>query len=97
MAAAELKENSKTPNINFIGFQNQITNIIKDIQNHKKKHRLHKFVSTKSENPHVDGRILQPLAPESKEVVKIIKKESRNKGKICVSFNIRHYTWVLFE
>jgi len=30
-------------------------------------------------------------------VAEIIKKESRNKGKICISFNIRHYTWVLFE
>ena len=74
MATAELKENSKTPNINFIGFQKQITNIIKDIQDHHKKHRLHKFVSNKSENPHVDGRILQSLAPENKEVVKLIKK-----------------------
>ena len=76
MATAELKENSKTPNINFIGIQKQITSIIKDIQNHQKKHRLHKFVSSKSENPHVDGRILQALAPENKEVVKLIKNLS---------------------
>ena len=27
MATAELKENSKTPNINFIGIQKQITSI----------------------------------------------------------------------
>ena len=80
MAASELKENSKTPNINFIGFQKQITNIIKDIQDHHKKHRLHKFVSNKSENPHVDGRILQSLAPENKEVVKLIKNLDKEPG-----------------
>ena len=80
MAASELKENPKTPNINFIGFQKQITNIIKDIQDHHKKHRLHKFVSNKSENPHVDGRILQSLAPENKEVVKLIKNLDKEPG-----------------
>jgi len=80
MATAELKENSKTPNINFIGIQKQITSIIKDIQNHQKKHRLHKFVSSKSENPHVDGRILQALAPENKEVVKLIKNLDKDPG-----------------
>ena len=80
MATAELKENSKTPNINFIGIQKQITGIIKDIQNHQKKHRLHKFVSSKSENPHVDGRILQALAPENKEVVKLIKNLDKDPG-----------------
>ena len=36
MAATEVKENSKTPNINFFGFQKQISKIVKDIQNHKK-------------------------------------------------------------
>ena len=36
MASAEIKENSKTPNINFFGFQKQIAKIAKDIQNHKK-------------------------------------------------------------
>ena len=80
MATEELKENSKTPNINFIGIQKQITSIIKDIQNHQKKHRLHKFVSSKSENPHVDGRILQALAPENKEVVKLIKNLDKDPG-----------------
>ena len=80
MSSAEVKENSKTPNINFFGFQKQITNIIKDIQDHHKKHRLHKFVSNKSENPHVDGRILQSLAPENKEVVKLIKNLDKEPG-----------------
>ena len=80
MAAAELKENSKTPNINFIKFQKQITNIIKDIQNHQKKHSLHKFVSSKSDNPHVDGSILQSLAPENKEVAKLIKNLDKDPG-----------------
>ena len=37
MAAAELVENPKTPNVNFIGIQKQIADIIKDIKNHKKK------------------------------------------------------------
>ena len=37
MASAEIKENSKTPNINFFGFQKQITKIAKDIKNHQKK------------------------------------------------------------
>jgi hypothetical protein len=80
MASAEVKENSKTPNINFFGFQKQITKIAKDIQNHQKKHSLHKFVSSKSDNPHVDGRILQALAPENKEVVKLIKNLDKDPG-----------------
>ena len=80
MASAEIKENSKTPNINFFGFQKQITKIAKDIQNHQKKHSLHKFVSSKSDNPHVDGRILQALAPENKEVVKLIKNLDKDPG-----------------
>ena len=77
MASAEIKENSKTPNINFFGFQKQITKIAKDIQNHQKKHR---FVSSKSNNSHVDGRILQALAPENKEVVKLIKNLDKDPG-----------------
>jgi len=77
MATAELKENSKTPNINFFGFQKQITKIAKDIQNHQKKHR---FVSSKSGNSHVDGRILQALAPENKDVVKLIKNLDKDPG-----------------
>ena len=80
MASAEVKENSKTPNINFFGFQKQITKIAKDIQNHQKKHSLHKFVSSKSDNPHVDGRILQSLAPENKEVAKLIKNLDKDPG-----------------
>ena len=78
MAPAEIKENSKTPNINFFGFQKQITKIAKDIQNHQKKHR---FVSSKSNNSHVDGRILQALAPQNKEVVKLIKNLDKDPGK----------------
>ena len=74
MTSAEVKENSKTPNINFFGFQKQITKIAKDIQNHQKKHSLHKFVSSKSDNPHVDGSILQSLAPENKEVAKLCQR-----------------------
>ena len=77
MASAEINENSKTPNINFFGFQKQITKIAKDIQNHKKKHR---FVSSKSNNSHVDGRILQALAPQNKEVVKLIKNLDKDPG-----------------
>lgn len=73
MAAAELVENPKTPNVNFMGIQKQIADIIKDIKYHKNKHRLHKFVSSKSENPHVDGRILQNEAPGNKEVLKLVK------------------------
>ncbi|MBS1256710.1 MAG: hypothetical protein MAG581_02536 [Deltaproteobacteria bacterium] len=73
MAAAELVENPKTPNVNFIGIQKQIADIIKDIKNHKKKHKLHKFVSSKADNPHIDGRILQNEAPDNKEVLKMIK------------------------
>ena len=80
MASAEVKENSKTPNINFFGFQKQITKIAKDIQNHQKKHSLHKFVSSKSDNPHVDGSILQSLAPENKEVAKLIKNLDKDPG-----------------
>ena len=80
MASAEIKENSKTPNINFFGFQKQITKIAKDIQNHQKKHSLHKFVSSKSDNPHVDGSILQSLAPENKEVAKLIKNLDKDPG-----------------
>ena len=80
MASADVKENSKTPNINFFGFQKQITKIAKDIQNHQKKHSLHKFVSSKSDNPHVDGSILQSLAPENKEVAKLIKNLDKDPG-----------------
>ena len=80
MASAEIKENSKTPNINFFGFQKQITKIAKDIQNHQKKHSLHKFVSSKSDNPHVDGSILKSLAPENKEVAKLIKNLDKDPG-----------------
>ena len=77
MASAEIKENSKTPNINFFGFQKQITKIAKDIQNHQKKHR---FVSSKSDNSHVDGRILLALAPANKEVAKLIKNLDKDPG-----------------
>ena len=80
MSSAEVKENSKTPNINFFGFQKQITKIAKDIQNHQKKHSLHKFVSSKTDNPHVDGSILQSLAPENKEVTKLIKNLDKDPG-----------------
>ena len=68
MASVEIKENSKTPNINFFGFQKQIIKIAKDIQNHQKKHI---FASNKSSNAHVDGRILKSISPENKEVVKL--------------------------
>ena len=67
ITSEKIKENSKTPNINFFGFQKQIAKIAKDIQNHQKKHI---FASNKSGNAHVDGRILKELAPENKEVVK---------------------------
>ena len=35
--------------------------------------KKHIFASNKSNNDHVDGRILKALAPENKEVVKLIK------------------------
>ncbi len=37
MAAKELVENPKTPNVNFISFQNQIAKIITDIKIRRKK------------------------------------------------------------
>ena len=73
MAAKGPKENTSIPNINFIGFQNEIVGIIKDIKNQNKKTGLKRFIKSKHENPHVDGTILKNEAPQNKEVVKLIK------------------------
>ena len=74
MAAKEVIENPKTPNINFINFQKQITEIIEDIRHHDKKSGVKKIFGSKHENPHVDGRILGNEAPNNKEVSKLIKQ-----------------------
>ena len=78
MASKEPIENPNTPNINFIGFQKQLREIIKDIKQSKKKTGLKKLFGSKHENPHVDGSILQSEAPNNKEVSKLIKKLDSN-------------------
>ena len=45
MAAKELVENPKTPNVNFISFQNQIAKIITDIREHNKKSGVKKSLA----------------------------------------------------
>ena len=75
MASKEPIENPNTPNVNFIGFQKQLREIIKDIKQSNKKTGLKKiFGGKKQENPHVDGSILQSEAPNNKEVSKLIKQ-----------------------
>lgn len=74
MAAKELVENPKTPNVNFISFQNQIAKIITDIREHNKKSGVKKIFGGKHENPHVDGSILQSDVPNNKKVSKLIKQ-----------------------
>ena len=58
MARKEPEENPNIPNINFIGFQKQITGIVKDIKHQNKKSGLKLFIKSKHENPHVDGNSL---------------------------------------
>ena len=75
MASKEPIENPNTPNVNFIGFQKQLREIIKDIKQSNKKTGLKKiFGGKKQGNPHVDGSILQSEAPNNKEVSKLIKQ-----------------------
>jgi len=75
MASKEPIENPNTPNVNFIGFQKQLREIIKDIKQSNKKTGLKKiFGGKKQVNPHVDGRILENDAPNNKEVSKLIKQ-----------------------
>ena len=75
MASKEPIENPNTPNVNFIGFQKQLREIIKDIKQSNKKTGLNKiFGGKKQVNPHVDGRILGNDAPNNKEVSKLIKQ-----------------------
>ncbi len=73
MATKGPKENTNIPNINFIGFQNQIAEIVKDIKHHNKKSGLKRFIKSKHENPHVDGSILLNDAPQNREAGKLIK------------------------
>ena len=73
MASKGPKENKNIPNINFIGFQNQIAGIIRDIKNQSKKSGLKRFIKSKHENPHVDGSVLMNEAPQNKEIGKLIK------------------------
>ena len=75
MASKEPIENPNTPNVNFIGFQKQLREIIKDIKKSNKKTGINKiFGGKKQVNPHVDGRILGNDAPNNKEVSKLIKQ-----------------------
>ena len=73
MGSKGLKENTNIPNINFIGFQIEISRIIKDIKNQNKKSGIKRLLNSKHENPHVDGTILLDDAPQNKEVGKLIK------------------------
>jgi len=73
MAAKEPRENKDIPNINFIGFQRQITGIIKDIKHQSKKSGLKIFIKSKHENPHVDGSILVNDVPQNRETEKLSK------------------------
>jgi len=73
MSSKGPKENKNIPNINFVGFQNQIAEIVKDIKKHDKKSGLTKFIKSKHENPHVDGSILLNDAPQNKEVGRLLK------------------------
>ena len=74
MASKDPIENPNTPNINFIGFQKNIREIIKDIKQSDKKTGINKIFGAKQLNPHVDGSILGNDAPNNKEVSKLIKK-----------------------
>jgi len=85
MASAEIKENSKTPNINFFGFQKQIDKIAKEIQSHQKKYS---FSRSKSNNSHVDGSILKAISPENKEVVKLIKNLDKDPGNPLIRMRL---------
>jgi len=67
------KENTNIPNINFIGFQKQIAEIVKDIKNHNNKSGLKRFIKRKHENPHVDGSVLLNDTPQDRETGKLIK------------------------
>ena len=73
MGAKEPKENLNTPNVNFISFQRQLREIIKNIKDHNKKEGLKKLFGSKSENPHVDGSILLKDVSVKKDIVKYVK------------------------
>ncbi|MBC8258165.1 MAG: hypothetical protein H8E38_04040 [SAR324 cluster bacterium] len=74
MAAKEIKENPKTINVNFISFQKQLREIIKDIKDHNKRSGMKKVFGSKHNNPHVDGSILLQDAPDNKVVAKLVKQ-----------------------